>query len=115
MAAIADLEFNEWTRRWMELAKFSGKRLPDEERRIAHLVALWHELIPPRWERARDSRLLDRERRYCRRKDGVCRGEYVIEGELRDPIPAEANTICLGGATRRRSQRCASREGRRRR
>lgn len=31
MAAAADLEFNEWARRWMELAKFSGKRLPDDD------------------------------------------------------------------------------------
>lgn len=96
MAAIADLEFNEWARRWMQLAKFSGKRLPDEERSIADLLALWREPIPPGWERGRDSRLLDRERRYCRREDGVRRGEYVIEGELPDPVPDEANTIYLG-------------------
>jgi hypothetical protein len=40
MAAAADPEFNGWARRWMELAKFSGKRLPDEEGRIAAVVAL---------------------------------------------------------------------------
>lgn len=96
MASAPDLEFNQWTRRWIELATFSGRLLPGEKARIAAVAALWREDIPPGWERGPDSRLLDRERRYCRRKDGIRRGEYVIEGEVLDPRPAEVSTICLG-------------------
>lgn len=65
----ADLEFNEWARRWMELAKFQGRRLLDEERRIAVLLSLWDEPIPGNWKRGRDPRLVDPDRRYCRGND----------------------------------------------
>ena len=96
MVASSNREFNEWARRWMELATFSGRLVPDEEARIAAVAALWREEIPPGWERGQDSRLLDREQRYCRRKDSIRRGEYVIEGEVLDPDPGKVSTICLG-------------------
>lgn len=99
MAASADLEFKGWARRWMELARFSGRELPDAEGRIASVVALWHESIPPGWERERDPLLLDRRRRYRRGNDGVDgvrRGEHAIEYDLLNPSPAHVATNGLG-------------------
>ena len=101
MATACNSEFSEWSRRWMCLAKFSGKRLVDEESRIASVIALWKESIPPGWERerGRDSRLLDPRRRYCRgnyRQNSVRRGEHVIEYEILNPSPRRVPTTCLG-------------------
>jgi len=102
MAAASNSDFNAWARRWMELAKFSGKHLPDAEGRIASLAALWQEPIPGDgvWKRGRDERLLDPDRRYCRSNhlpESLRRGEHAIEYDVLDPSPADVTTITGGG------------------
>lgn len=100
--AIAEPTFREWADSWMELARFTGTLLPEEDERIAKVVALWNEPIPSQWERGRDARLLgheERHLRYCRRNyraDASRRGEHAIEFELLDPSPAERETLCFG-------------------
>jgi hypothetical protein len=92
-----DLQFAKWASRWIELAKYSGKRVPGEGERIARIVALWDEPIPGKWKRGQDPRLLDPERRYCRGDGGEDRvrpPEHEIEHNVL-LLPPEGRT-CLG-------------------
>lgn len=92
--------FQEWSCRWIALADYRGRSVPDPEQRIEDLVALWDEPIPAGWERGRDQRVLDRYRRYTRGNGGPSgsrRGEHVIEYDILDPSPADTPTSCFGG------------------
>src|SRR5688572_3980167 len=74
-----------WWQRWLDLASYRGPEVPDVDRRVEAVVALWHEPVPGTWKRERDARLLDRTRRYCRTHTGgqrVPRGEHAIEHEI---------------------------------
>jgi hypothetical protein len=92
--AEPNLQFNEWSRKWMQLAAFTGRHVPDEEARIEALVVLWNEPIPPGWKRRPDKQLLDR--RYRRGNTTSKRGEHAIEDELLEPSPAETPAHSLG-------------------
>lgn len=92
--------FTAWSRSWMSLAEYRGRRVPDEEERIAQLVALWHEPILGSWERGVDARLLDAGRHYQRTHtggSGMPRGEHAIEHEILCRSPADPTKTCLGG------------------
>jgi hypothetical protein len=43
--------FATWCDRWQRLAEFEGAHLPNPERRIDQLLALWQEPIPGKWQR----------------------------------------------------------------
>jgi len=43
--------FATWRDRWQRLAEFEGAHLPNPERRIDQLLALWQEPIPGKWQR----------------------------------------------------------------
>ena len=93
------MDFREWIDRWMALARFRGKDVPEPESRIGQALVLWREHIDPGWERQLDRRLLDPTRRYCRRnwlEDSVRRGEHVIEYEVLAPDPDVDPTTSLG-------------------
>lgn len=92
------LEFSDWAARWIKLARYAGRQVPDLDTRIAAVVDLWREAIPPGWERDQDTRLLD-ARRYCRgnhRADSVRRGEHAIEYDVLTPSPSATAATCLG-------------------
>ena len=99
MTAEAGTPFSIWARRWMRLAEYQGPRVPDEDDRIAELVALWHEPIPGDWSRGQDPRLLDPERHYLRTHTGgdkIPRGEHAIEHDILCPSPTDPPKDCLG-------------------
>src|SRR3954463_8490635 len=88
VARKSELEFTAWARRWMALAAYTGRRLPDEAGRISAVVALWQEPIPGGWKRGPDRRLLDPQQRYCRgnnRPEDLRRGEHAIEYDVLAP------------------------------
>jgi hypothetical protein len=79
------LDFTAWAKRWIDLARFNGSTVPDEEARIEALIKLWRAEIPAGWKRSQDVRLVERTRRYCRRNAGphdLRRGEHIIEYDL---------------------------------
>jgi hypothetical protein len=43
--------FAAWRDRWQRLAEFEGAHLPDPDRRLEQLLALWQEPIPGKWQR----------------------------------------------------------------
>src|SRR4051794_39792584 len=98
MPLLADTSFTTWANRWIKLATYKGKTFPEDEGRIEQVVALWDEPIPGVWKRDKDLRLLDEERRYCRRNAGendLRRGEHTLEYEVLALPPVE--TACFGG------------------
>lgn len=96
----AGSEFNVWASKWMCLAEFSGRTVPDVEERIAAIVTLWHEPIPGdgRWKRGPDPRLRtpDRYLRGKRNENHTPRGEHEIEHQILVPQPGEPEAVCLG-------------------
>ncbi len=91
--------FRIWSHRWMELATFRGRLLPDAERRIEAVLSLWREPIPPGWQRDDDARVLDRYHRYTRGnagEEGRRSGEHAIEWDILHPDPSRTPTRCLG-------------------
>jgi hypothetical protein len=92
--------FGEWSQRWMELASYTGRDVPDLERRIEGVCSLWRAAIPSGWERPLDSRLTDPRRRYLRaHASGRPRpgSEHELEYEILTPDPADVPTRCFGG------------------
>src|SRR4051812_41545284 len=55
-----------WAERWMQLARYAGRELPDPSWRTDRLVALWREAVPGNWRRGDDKQLLDLGGRYRR-------------------------------------------------
>jgi hypothetical protein len=100
MPADDAARFKEWAGRWLTLAKYPGDQVPDPAGRIADVLTLWREAVPPGWERDDDTLLLDPAVRYRRthagRPDGPVR-EALIEQEILAPDPAATATVCLGG------------------
>ena len=92
--------FAEWSQRWLALARYTGREVPDLERRLEQTCSLWREDIPPGWERPLDARLIDRGRRYLRtHATGHPRpgSEHELEYQILGPDPAEVPTYCFGG------------------
>lgn len=55
----------------MKLGSYSGNYVPDADERIDEIVALWQEAVPGDWKRSdHRKRLLDPNKRYCRRNFG---------------------------------------------
>lgn len=67
-------EFAGWAKRWMDLAHYTGPRVPGVSYRIDQLIRLWQAPIPEPWQRGSDSQLL--------------RGRYR-RGDLKRPHPGE--------------------------
>jgi hypothetical protein len=99
-APVADADFARWSREWLDLAGYRGKRLSGVPARIARIGELWRGSVPGVWERKQyPSRLLKPGVRYCRRnagEKGKRRGEHVIEYELLCPRSGEQEASCLG-------------------
>ncbi len=98
--APAGAAFREWSQRWIALADYRGRFVPDVDQRIEGVAVLWDEPVPPGWERGRDPRVLDRYRRYTRGNGGpadVRRGEHVIEYDILAPSPKDTATAYAGG------------------
>jgi hypothetical protein len=81
----------------MDLARYSGPRLPDPVWRTEQLVTLWSEAVPGEWRRGDDDQLLDRTRRYRRtHKHETPNPEHAIELEMLG-LDAELLPLrCLG-------------------
>lgn len=97
--AAARRQFTDWAEAWMQLAAYDGGQLPDLDRRISRILALWHEPILGTWTRDQDERLLDPDRRYLRNHATgapVPGGEHEIEKEILDPPPESRRTLVLG-------------------
>ena len=73
--------FGAWAQRWMALADYPGRDVPDVDHRIEQLVEHWRADIPGEWKRGLDSQLLGP--RY-RRGDIASphNGEHAIEYEI---------------------------------
>ncbi len=80
--ATPDSGFARWVHRWTELATFTGSNLPEPDRRIQQVLALWDDPIPGTWERGIDPQL-NKGSRY-RRGDfaNPHPGEHTIEHEI---------------------------------
>ena len=82
------MEYPERRSHWMALGNYTGSHLPDPDRRIDTLIALWRMSFPGAWQRGIDPVLLGP--RY-RRGDGNAphAREHRIESELlAEPISA---------------------------
>lgn len=92
--------FSDWASAWIRLAEYPGPIIPDADQRIAQAIELWHQPIPTEtWRRSHDSRLRDRQQRYCRSNagaDAVRRGEHRVEYELLDPDPSWNEALVMG-------------------
>lgn len=83
-------EFADWAVRWMELASYTEAEFPVEEGRIEQVIDLWHEPVPPGWEReaGRDARLLTPKRFTREIAKGEPKKELAIEATvLADGVP----------------------------
>jgi hypothetical protein len=110
-AAAGASPFAEWSRRWLAVARYGGREVPDLERRIEELCLLWREDIPAGWERPLDPRLIDPSRRYLRvHQSGHPRAgsEHDLECQILAPVPADVPTYCLGARLIDASTRCRS-------
>jgi hypothetical protein len=77
--------FSAWHHEWEELGAFRGSNLPDPERLISEVVAIWQAQIPEGWRRSEvdiPKRLLSNERYTRGNLDGNRRGEHRIEYEI---------------------------------
>jgi hypothetical protein len=85
-----DNSFRAWASRWMALASFTGKFVPDAESRIDELVDLWNGPVPGIWERSLETlppRLRLGRPPYSRgNAAGTRRGEHELEHEILSQI-----------------------------
>jgi hypothetical protein len=88
--------FVKWAARWMAVARYPGRNVPDPDGRIEQVHGLWQEEIPEGWGRDLDRRLVDPAIRYLRtHKQGSPRpgSEHELEHQVLEHSP----TCCLGG------------------
>jgi hypothetical protein len=99
-----DGAFAQWAKDFMDRGRYETDTVPDVDRRIRQVVRL-RDLLPcaQQWERERDDRLHDKNKRYLRgqtrsKKDGphVPRGEHLIEHTILCPDMAAERTTSLG-------------------
>lgn len=91
--------FFAWLERWMELARYHDRDVPDPEARTEQLIALWNSDIPGGWRRGTDPQILDPEVRY--RHGDADQGpradsEHELEFQLLRPDPSVTETRRLG-------------------
>jgi hypothetical protein len=94
-AKVVTTSFQRWTRKWLELAAYQGREVPDVDERIERIATLWSEPVPGDWRRGADERILDPAQRYCRTHSGDPRGEHRIEYEV---LAATEPTTVLGSS-----------------
>lgn len=83
-------EFAEWAKRWIKLASYPQAEFPANERRIEQVIDLWHEPVPPGWERevGRDARLMTPKHFTREIAKGEPKKELAIEAAvLADGVP----------------------------
>lgn len=98
---MTDGFFREWARRWLaeDAGAYTGRKVPDADQRIERLMALWHEPIPPGWQRDDDHQLTDpavRYRRHHKHDMPKARSEHELEYEVLAPDPRATLTLCFG-------------------
>lgn len=92
-----DASFLEWTRRWMDLAAFTGPQLQDAQQRIRGVAALFAEPIPGSWQRHDDPNLIDPVRRYRRTHTAADPSpEHALEQDMLSVDKQHAPLRCLG-------------------
>jgi hypothetical protein len=83
--ARASSNFKAWRDAWDELGEFHGPKLPDPDRRISEVLALWQARIPEPWMRSEaeiPKRILSKQRYTRGNLNGIRRGEHEIEYEI---------------------------------
>lgn len=97
---MTDGSFHDWATRWLaeDAGAYTGSEVPNPDRRIGRLIALWHEPIPDGWCRDDDPQLTDpavRYRRHHRRDRPKAGSEHELEHEILIPDPLTTPTRCL--------------------